>query len=398
MRPLHFYLLFLILLYGPVLFSQTGNNLTPEEHNRLGNDMLQSFRFQEALNHFFECQRTEPGNTDYLSKTAYCYYQLGNLTEARIYYQQTLKTDSANVPALNYLANIEEQLLNYPASMKALKTLISIDSTNSYYYRQSGAVAEKIGDYELAVNNYLEALRFNPNDNGALISLCNLYAGSERLLLADSLLNTALFKQPGNLRLLYTSSEVNYRLRQFDRAVQAIQKAHVLGDTNLQYLPILPFSLAQLERCEEAVPWFDYLMKRRNPNEHTHYFLGFCYQKLNEFAKSEEQYGRAIELGISQNIAVYYQRSGDVLAMQKSHKAALDAYSKALDFGATDPVILFHMGISYDILNKSDKRKSLEMYRKYLRSNDPNNPDFRKYAAQRIGEIDYYNKNIWKGD
>ena len=359
---------------------------------------LQEFHYNKALDLFFECQRDDPENPEYLSKVGYTYYQLGNLQEARLYLKQVLKKDSNHVSALNYLATIEEQMLDYRSALKRMEALILLDSLNGYYFRTAGGLSEKLNDPGTAMLYYHQAVSLNPFDQLALVSYCNLLSGFGDLEQADSLLEMALWKQPRNLKLLYESVKANYRLRSYDQVLPKFERALTLGDTNLAYLPLLPFSLAQMERCEEAVFWMEYYAEKKQPNEQMHYFMGFCYNKLDSMEKSVEHYELAIEEGLSPNLAVYYQHLGDIMANQEKHRHALKNYELAQNYGNQDPVIYFHMAVAFDHVYIKDKKRPFEFYKKYLANYDAKNPDFKKYAEKRVTEIDYYEKHIWKGN
>jgi len=213
-----------------------------------GLEAFHNYQFDEALTHFFECQRNNPENVEYLSKVGLCYFQLGNLMEAKNYFSYAVKNDSLNISALNYLATIEEQMLEYHSALDRVETLIGIDATNSFYFRSAGSLSERLGRLQNAVLYYEKAYSLNPNDQSVLISLCDLYAKSMYLDYADSLLTDALRKQPKNLRLLYASANVNYRLREYEEVVPLFERALEMGDSSMRHLPIYAYSLAQLER------------------------------------------------------------------------------------------------------------------------------------------------------
>ncbi|HFA47388.1 MAG TPA: tetratricopeptide repeat protein [Bacteroidetes bacterium] len=359
---------------------------------------MQAFKYQQALELFFECQRNDPFNPEYLSKVGYCYFQLGNLQEAQIYFKEVMKKDSVHVSSLNYLATIEEQMLDYRSALGRVEQLIGLDSTNSYYYRTAGHLSEKLGRPGKAMIYYQQAISLNPGDQAALVAYCNLLSAVGDLHQADSILESALHKQPKNLKLLYESAKANYRLRTYEQVLPRFEKALEMGDTNLVYLPLLPYSLSQMERCGEAVPWMEYILEKKEPNEQLHYFLGFCYNKLDSIEKSIEHYELAVEEGLSPNLGVYYQHMGDIMAKQDKHRTALKNYELAQKYGNTDPVIFFHMAVAFDHVYIKDKKRPLSFYKKYLANYDAKNPDFKAYAKKRVEEIDYYEKYIWKGN
>ena len=363
-----------------------------------GQEYLQQYQFQKALDYFFECQRNDPFNIEYLSKVGFCYYQLGNLNEAATYFEEVLKQDSFHISTLNFLSTISEQLLDYARALDHVESLISIDTTNGYYYRQAGKLNHLLGNKEAALFNYHHSIQLNPSDEIALIAFTDLLSGSGYLQQADSLLEAAIRKsRKPSFQLLYKSAKINYRLRTYDEVVLRIEDALEMGDTNMTYLPLLPFSHSQLERCDEAIPWLEYYVDRKEPNEQVHYFLGFCYHKMDSLEKSVDHYEKAIEAGISPNVGVYYQHLGDIQANQNKHRQALKYYDLALSYGNEDPVIFFHMAVAFDHLQKKDKKRPLELYKKYLAKAKSKDEEFHTYAKKRVEEIEYYEKHIWKG-
>ncbi len=359
---------------------------------------LQAYRYNEAQSIFYECHRSHPDNPVYLEKLGYCYFQLGNLQEARTYLVAVLKKDSAHIASLNYLATIEEQLLDYRSALGRAEVLIRLDSTNAYYHKLAGQFSESLNQPTAAMLHYQQALHLNPADQQTVIAYSRLLTEAGYLPYADSLLETALRKQQKNLRLLYESAKLKYTRKLFDQVLPKFETALGMGDTNLVYLPVYAFSLAQLERCNEALIWLHYLAKHKPPNEQLHFFMGRCYHHLDSLEQGFAQYDLAILAAQSPNIAYYHQLLGDVAGQQKRYKLALKYYELALENGNTDPLIYFNMAAAFDQLNAKDKKRAIEYYKKYLENEDGKRPDLKQYAEKRVGELGYYEKHIWKGD
>jgi tetratricopeptide (TPR) repeat protein len=363
-----------------------------------GMSALQAYHYQVAQTTFYECHRSDPNNPLYLEKLGYCYFQLGNLQEARTYLMALLKKDSVHVASLNYLATIEDQLLDYRSALGRVEALIRLDSTNAYYHKLSGQLNESLNNPTAAMLQYQRALQLNPSDQQSVITYCRLLTDAGYLPYADSLMETALRKQQKNLRLLYESVKLKYARKQFEQVLPKFETALAMGDTNLIYLPVYAFSLAQLERCNEALAWLHYLAVHKPPNEQLHFFMGRCYHHLDSLEQSFAQYDLAIQAAQSPNIAYYHQLMGDVTGQQKRYKLALKYYEQALENGNKDPVIYFNMAAAFDQLNAKDKKRAIEYYKKYLKNEDGKRLDLKQYAEKRVGELGYYEKHIWKGD
>ena len=102
-------LLFCLLLCSTALLSQDGFTVNLDSALIRGDEYVAKFQYNKAVPLYYECVRTDKANVHYLNKLAYCYYQLGNNRDAKIYYQETLKYDSANITAYIYLGALAER-------------------------------------------------------------------------------------------------------------------------------------------------------------------------------------------------------------------------------------------------------------------------------------------------
>lgn len=381
-RHLHFTTCLLLLVCS---FANAQQNL--DSIFQIGQTALDANRYAEAQAAFYECHRSDPYNPDYLSNLGRSYYKLGNLPEASFYLKAMLKKDSLNLDALTYLAAIDEQLLDYRSALGWVGALINLDTANGYYHKQAGQLSENLGNSKLALRHYQQALTLNHADQPSLIAYCKLLVESGLLPLADSLMAAASKRQPYNLRLAYESAKYNYQSGNYLQALPKFEAALARGDTNLTYLPVYAYSLAQLERCGEALPWLHYLLEKKPPNERLYYYAGLCYQKLDSTELAVQHFELAIEAGLSPNLGLYHQRIGDVMYQQDKYKLALKYFELAQGYGNDDPGILFQMAAAFDQLFTKDKKRALEFYRKYLAQADGKNKEWRAYAERRVGEI-----------
>lgn len=64
--------------------------------------------------------------------------------------------------------------------MPILKTLIRNNPADSEYYRTLGQAYSMTGDDEEGVNNLIDALKWNPKNNYALIGIGNIFARNKK--------------------------------------------------------------------------------------------------------------------------------------------------------------------------------------------------------------------------
>lgn len=68
----------------------------------------------------------------------------------------------------------------YQEAIPIFKRLIEANPNISEYHRNLGQTYEELGDYENAINSLIEALRWNPKNNWALLLMGNIYLKTEQ--------------------------------------------------------------------------------------------------------------------------------------------------------------------------------------------------------------------------
>ncbi len=67
---------------------------TEQEAFSTGQDAVTHYRYEQAIRHFYNCYQADPDRLDCLQQLAWCHQQMGNLGDARIYYQAWAHADS----------------------------------------------------------------------------------------------------------------------------------------------------------------------------------------------------------------------------------------------------------------------------------------------------------------
>ena len=118
-----------------MLFAQEGFTVNADSALIRGDEYVAKFQYNKAVPLYYECVRSERGNVTNLNKLAYCYYQLGNNSDAKIYYKESLKYDSTNITAYIYLGALAERESELVDAADYYGQLIRIDSTVAHYHK-----------------------------------------------------------------------------------------------------------------------------------------------------------------------------------------------------------------------------------------------------------------------
>ena len=352
------------------------------------NELMNNFQFGKAIPLFYECQRADQQNLDYNSKLAYCYFQQGNYGEAKIFYKEMLKVDSLNAIALSYLGNIFDKEQNYPQSAKYYEQLLTIDSTNSYYYKQNAFLALKTDNAFKAIRFFNQAHVLNPSDIGVLAQLGELYLKLDQMEYASDFIKKGLQLNANNFALLYVNARIKNKQKDNKGVIENIEKAMALGDTIIYYQKLLGAAYIKEGEFEKGKYHFERIVAKGKDGESTHYYLALAYDGLNDKKKAIEHYQKAIELGISENTALYYRNLGADFEDIHDLRSAIKSYKSALIYTNASSVY-YDLGRICDVYYK-DKKIALKYYNKFLKKAAKNDTERIQLVKARIASLKEY--------
>ncbi len=381
MNKLYFFLLILFVTVQSG-FGQEKIQLDLAEEYRKGVAFMQANQYEKAVDHIFECQRANPDDLDYALKLAYCYTKLGNYKDAKYSYQSVLQKDSLNINALTNLGGVYEKEYNYRAAQEYYLRLLEIDSTNSYFYKQNGFIAVKNNQVLAAIGYFSEAHRYNPKDLVAISELSKLYLRVEAIAIADEIIERGYQQDSTNLKILYAKADIKRVQKKYPEIITTIERAMVQGDTLLYYQKMLASAYLQTKAYDESLFHLTQIISKRQASEYTHYHMAVALEAQGKLEESIKHYDLAIELGISENIPVYYKNLAKLYVDTKALRAAITAYKEAYEYSGK-PEHLFQIARNSDLYYK-DKKIALRYYKKYLATK---HAAYRSYAKERVAQL-----------
>ncbi|MCB0642077.1 MAG: tetratricopeptide repeat protein [Phaeodactylibacter sp.] len=353
-----------------------------QERYQEAQGLISTYQFDEALEMLSECYIRDSKNLTYLLKIAYCNEQLGRFRDARLFLQSALKVDSTNREALIALAGIHERTANVREARALYQQLIELDSTNSFYWKRSGYMAMRQGAIYAAITDFLQAHRRNEGDLETIDQLTSLYLKLEQLPFAEEILKKGLRLDQQSIRLLQHEARLRYKQKDYEAVVNALERTMVQGDTTAYYQMLAGVSYLHLDSIEQAFFHLQSLIDKGEETEHTHHYLGLCYQRKGDLEAAKRHLGKAIELGLSPKIEQYHADLGGLEEETKDYKSAIYHFEKAYDYGK-DPDNLFQLARNCNLYYR-DKSIALRYYRKYLESGAGK---YRSYTEERIAQL-----------
>ena len=293
--------------------------------------------------------------------------------------------DSTKTAVLFNLGAINLRRGNYIKAEVFYKKIIEKDTGNFMVYKQLAKISFEKGEQAQTMAYLSKANQINPADPDVASDLSDMLLIIKKYDLAEKVLGQAIINDPENIELLYSLVKLCSMENKFGAAKETCLTLIKLGDESAFVLTKLGLAYYNLKEYECAVAAL-LAIPAQYQGETSYYITGMAYKGLNDQSKTIEFMQKAIDAGISPNIADYY---GEIAASEeklKKNKVAATAYQKALEFNE-DPTILYLLANLYDTRLK-DKKKAIFYYKKYIVSNPSSKKQtYIAYSKSRIEEL-----------
>ena len=380
--------LFNFILFSASLLSFAQNDQNNTKLCESGVDHINNYQFDQAIQKLNadECLNSSRSNY-YLMKLAYAYKKNGNYGKSKNTYKRLIRQDSTNTKAYFQLANIYNKESNQGKALYFYKKLIQIDSSNSYYHKKIGDVYWSQKNIKGAAMSYLKAHKLNSKNLEVISKLSNVYFKLELYEMSNQLIAKGLKENPKNVLLLKQKAKIYYAKKSYKKLIKTVHEIDQIIEKPSDYLlKLKAIALYKTDDFKQAIELFSSILKVFEETEVIHYYLGMCYQKRDELIKSEHHFEKAIDEGMSDNLASYFTNLGLVFEKQGKFKESIQAYKLAYE-ESNDDILLYRLAKNYDAYY-ADKKVALKYYKRYLdNTKDSLQGKYTDYAKKRVSSI-----------
>lgn len=219
-------------------------NFSPAYFN-IGNACLSLDKYKESIEHFEKCMEIDGEDGLALCYIGECYEQLGNLEMAKHYYHRAIEFIPELSEAWLGLGIVADLEGHTKEGIQLISKAIDMDAGNSSYYHVLAGAYEKLEEWDLAIESYLNCIDLDKTSEDAISDFIILLTKKE------------LYKEA--LNYLETLEEVN-EIRQ----VILLLKGCVLWSMNDFETAVLYFSTAIVEGEENAKKIFSWFPSLKN--------------------------------------------------------------------------------------------------------------------------------------
>ena len=232
--------------------------------------------------------------------------------------------------------------------------LVTTGQAEDHFTR--GNVYLDMGEYELALRHFDEAIRLNPQDSSCYIFRGNAYSelGQHDRALLDY--DLAVRLEP-NDAYAYARRGVAYRkLGQHEKAIQDYDEAIRLEPHNDLYYLSRGLAYRELGQYERAILDYDEAIDLEQHNAFYYSSRGHAYLQLGQNERAILDYNEAI--GLEPNDAFHYSTRGDAYLQLGQHEGALLDYDEAIRLEPRDPYYYSSRAIIYEELGQNERAQN----------------------------------------
>ena len=300
------------------------------------------------------------------------YIQQNNFKKAVKEGQLWVKDEPQNPEAYLWLARAYIGIKDYEKAAENLEKVFKLDTQKKYVSKFSqteyltffnaGIKAYKEGKYDKAIEYLNYAIKINPKDPKAYLSLSSIYQKAGKS----------------------------------DKARESLKKVLELDPNNKQALYYLGLMEEVSGNTEEAKKHLEKLVSLDTTYARAYFELGVIYFKENNYEKAYENFIKAAKLDTT-NANAWLNAGVSALNLKKYQKA-IYAFNKYISYKPNDKTAWISLGEAYfeeavkdtNNINEEYLKKAIDAFNE-AKTLDPNNPDIYFFLGNTykiLGEID----------
>ncbi|WP_299289867.1 tetratricopeptide repeat protein [uncultured Mucilaginibacter sp.] len=359
---------FLLITAAFLIFKNEIKAQTNTPNDAVLIDLYQNQRYTEAVNYLKKNYPEPVTNLKVLGRFAYANQMAGKLLDAESYYLRIYQQDSASIPVLLNLANIQIRRENNTKALFYFEKVIALDKTNFSVYKQLGNLYSDKGETEKAISSWQTANKINPQEPDVAADLSLLLMNMKRFKQAEPILKIALLADSTNLLLLRSLAKLTYINNRFKETIGTCLKLVELGNASLEVQNMLGTSYFMTKNHTCALETF-LAMPVDAQTERICYLSARSFKALKRYKQAVEYYDKTLMQAISPNTDVYYDEMADTYDLNKQFKNEAVAYQKGLFF-KEKAITYYNLAGLYD-KGLHDKANAVKFYKKYLKAKPP---------------------------
>ncbi len=339
------------------------------------NDFLQNQQFDEAINYLMPVFSRDSNNKQVLAWLGYANFMDEKNDVAETFYQRIYGIDSNNIPAIRYLALLNNYKKPAIAKMYTLR-LTLLQPRKALYFRAMGNLLKRTDEKDSALSYYEHAYALDPLDSKNAVGLADELIDLKAFSRADSVLDVQLAYDSLDIALLRSRIRSSYEEKEYTHALTPGERLMRLDDVSVGSLTQLALSYYILKKYNDCIRVCEYMLHNNLESESIYYYEAKAYANLRSFNKSNDLLEVCIAKAISTTAESYFYNLGQNYESLHQYRKAVSQYDTAY-YLFKNPVMAYNCGRIYEV-NLQNSTLARKYYSLYLRTARPQSVEEKK--------------------
>ncbi|MBP7508080.1 MAG: hypothetical protein KA807_09680 [Prolixibacteraceae bacterium] len=380
----YLYLIFVLLLYSKLSFSQSYQLSTKLDSAGYYFDCY-DFETSESL--YQSILHSDSLNFAALNGLADSKINLGKKIEALSILDKLMFLDTTNRTS-GKKASVLMDLSRFKEAEAIYSNLCLLDSINAYFSRKLAISVYKQDEFFRSIPFIKNYLKLQSSDLEMKMVLAESYfkidsfpkslAICEEILQEDSMYSSAVSRAGF---ICFT------KLKDYEKALPFYERLNFLekfkDPFHLKNLGICEFFTG---RPEHAAQLLDSLSDQINDDAMIPFYAGLSYKRLGKVDEALIFLERAAVVAVPSYVADVYHHLGRTYSQKRMFEEALEAYFKVREIDLSNYLVLFDIAIAYEE-SKRDIMAALPYYELYIKKTTNTNSVDYEYAKNRVEKI-----------
>jgi tetratricopeptide (TPR) repeat protein len=259
---------------------------------------------------------------------AFAFHQEGRLADAKLAYEDILRSSPNHFDALHFLGVIAYQLGDFRTAVELVSKAIAISPDSAAPYSNIGLAQRKLKQLDAAIASFDKAIAIKPDYVEAHYNRGLALQELKRLDAAVASYDKAIALYPGFADAHFRRGNALQELKQLDAAVASYDQAIAINSDFAEAHSNRGNALLDLGQLEAAISSFNMALAIKPDFADAYYNLANAQQRLKQLDAAVASYDQAI--AINPDFAEAYCNRGNALQELKQLDAAVASYDQAI--------------------------------------------------------------------
>jgi len=343
--------------------------------------LIYSNKLMEAIKVLDKVEAQVGVNKDVVMQKQRLYMQLGKTDKAILEVQKLIDADPKDAQAYGMMAELYQSIGQKEKALEIYNKVLEIDPENPYihlsladYYRSNGEKEKSVEELKKAFGNKKLDIDTKIQILVSYYALIELHPEMREQAMEMSLLLIEANPEDPRSHAIY--GEFLIQDKQYEKALQEYLTAKAVGAKEFSVTQQILFLESQLQRWDSLAKESEEAMSNFPDQPLGYFFNGLANSQMKKYAEAVKSYNAGVKLIVdNKNLeGQFYSSMGEAYNELKDYAKSDENYEKALELNAKDANVLNNY--AYFLSVRGEKMDKAEMMSKESNAIEPDQSSY----------------------